>query len=168
MSLSSANYESAIETLLTAFSDQDPLRARVAEVLEALPKEVIDDFLAEPQLYIHTLEKRSTIHSLSSRSRQSDTRTATPSQTFLRLPGKDGRTSRCVTLKRRLETASLPFCLYVIAHELAHAHLNNGCWGDISDREEAADALAAAWGYTKPERSGWQMFRSNPRSEIDR
>ncbi|MGC6550473.1 MAG: hypothetical protein ACON5D_14030, partial [Rubripirellula sp.] len=66
---------------------------------------------------------------------------------FLRLPGTDGRCSRCVTLKRKLETDPPQFSRYVIAHELAHAHLHNGRWGDINDREEAADALAAAWGF---------------------
>jgi hypothetical protein len=38
----------------------------------------------------------------------------------------------------------------VIAHELAHAYLRNGGWGEISDRELAADALAESWGFPKP------------------
>ena len=38
---------------------------------------------------------------------------------------------------------------YVIAHELAHAVLRNGGrWGS-DDPEEAADALAAQWGFAK-------------------
>ncbi len=58
-------------------------------------------------------------------------------------------TSRCVVLKPRLEHCSSAFARYIIAHELAHAHLHNGGWGEITDREEAADALAACWGFPK-------------------
>jgi len=38
----------------------------------------------------------------------------------------------------------------VIAHEFAHAFLRNGPWGEITDVEEAADALAATWGFIRP------------------
>ena len=58
-------------------------------------------------------------------------------------------TSRCVVLKPRLEKCSNEFACYIIAHEFAHAHLHNGGWGEILDREEAADALAASWGFPK-------------------
>lgn len=58
-------------------------------------------------------------------------------------------TSRCVVLKPRLELCSNEFACYIIAHEFAHAFLRNGGWGEISDREDAADALAAHWGYPK-------------------
>jgi hypothetical protein len=42
------------------------------------------------------------------------------------------------------------FVRWVIAHELAHAHLRNcGRWeGD--DPEHAADDLAARWGFPRP------------------
>jgi Zn-dependent peptidase ImmA (M78 family) len=39
---------------------------------------------------------------------------------------------------------------YVIAHELAHAHLRNGGRWEGDDPERAADALAAEWGFTRP------------------
>lgn len=58
--------------------------------------------------------------------------------------------SRTVVLKKRLADAAENFAHYVIAHELAHAHLWNGPWGEISDAEEAADALAASWGFSRP------------------
>jgi hypothetical protein len=58
--------------------------------------------------------------------------------------------SRAVVLRRRLADCDLEFGLYVIAHELAHAYLRNGGWGEISDREHAADALAASWGFPRP------------------
>jgi hypothetical protein len=57
--------------------------------------------------------------------------------------------SRCVVLKPRLETKSDAFACYIVAHELAHAWLHNGGWGEITDREEAADAVAASWGFAK-------------------
>lgn len=63
-------------------------------------------------------------------------------------PGPNG-ISQCVVLKPRLDGCSKPFVRYIVAHELAHAMLNNGGWGEIDDREEAADALAASWGYAK-------------------
>ncbi len=58
--------------------------------------------------------------------------------------------SRAVVLRPRLADCGLEFGLYVIAHELAHAFLRNGGWGEISDREQAADALAESWGFPKP------------------
>lgn len=60
------------------------------------------------------------------------------------------RPSRSVVLKRTLRHRPAPFIRWVIAHELAHAHLRNaGRWpGD--DPERAADALAAEWGFPKP------------------
>ena len=58
-------------------------------------------------------------------------------------------TSRCVVLKPRLEKCSDAFACYIIAHELAHSFLHNGGWGEITDPEEAADALALKWGYEK-------------------
>ena len=60
------------------------------------------------------------------------------------------RGSRSVVLKPRLSGGSDAFAHYVIAHELAHAHLWNGPWGEITDPEEAADALAATWGFARP------------------
>lgn len=131
--------------LLVAFSSTDPLRARLVEVFEKLPDEVITDFLTEPPLHIHPIEK----HSRFGLAKLAPANSNPSSLTFLSLPSKDGRGSRCVTLKRKLEKDLLPFCRYVIAHELAHAYLRNGHWGEITDREEAADALAASWGFRR-------------------
>ncbi|MFK7765654.1 MAG: hypothetical protein AB8B55_00325 [Mariniblastus sp.] len=58
-------------------------------------------------------------------------------------------TSRCVVLKPRLENCSESFACYIIAHEFAHAWLRNGGWGEITDREDAADAVADSWGFPK-------------------
>lgn len=69
---------------------------------------------------------------------------------FMPTPGPDGGGSRCVVLKPKLDAASEAFAQYVIAHEFAHAFLRNGGWGEITDVEEAADALAATWGFCRP------------------
>jgi hypothetical protein len=58
-----------------------------------------------------------------------------------------------VVLRPKLERASESFAKYIIAHEFAHAFLRNGGWGKITDVEEAADALAASWGFYKPAKS---------------
>lgn len=121
-------------TLLHAFPVSDPLRHRLNRVLCALPLEVQRDFLDDPRFCIQPLSKKN---------RSNDA-------TLLALPAADGSGSRCVVLKQRLASCSEPFGLYVIAHELAHAYLHNGPWGKISDPEEAADALAASWGFPKP------------------
>ena len=65
-------------------------------------------------------------------------------------PGPTGESSRCVVLRPKLADCSEAFAYYVIAHEFAHAYLRNGGWGNISDVEEAADALAASWGFRRP------------------
>ena len=71
---------------------------------------------------------------------------------FMDLPSGGSAVSRCVVLRGKLDRAPENFALYVIAHEFAHAFLRNGGWKEISDKEEAADALAASWGYPKPAR----------------
>ena len=60
------------------------------------------------------------------------------------------RASRSVVLKRTLRRRPEAFVKYVIAHELAHAHLRNGGRWPGDDPEFAADALAAAWGFPRP------------------
>ena len=69
---------------------------------------------------------------------------------FMPTPGPPGQGSRRVVLRPKLNDCSERFALYVIAHEFAHAILRNGGWGDITDIEEAADALAASWGFNRP------------------
>ena len=119
--------------LLEAFAETDPLRGRLITVLRALPSDVRGGFLEDPRFRITKLSQ-----------------TGPADATLLALPAAGGRGSRCVVLKHRLGQCSESFGLYVIAHELAHAHLFNGPWGEISDREEAADALAASWGFSRP------------------
>ena len=104
-------------------------------VLNALPADIQQDFLNDPNFYI-TLEN------------------FVPGKgwtLWMALPDPKCRdTSRAVVLRPRLADCVLEFGLYVIAHELAHAYLRNGGWGEINDRELAADALAASWGFCRP------------------
>ena len=117
------------------FADHPLLQERVLSVLQALPGEVQRDFVDDPRFgtAIENYEpgKGWTL--------------------FMPTPGPTGRASRRVVLRPKLELASEAFANYVIAHEFAHAYLRNGGWGKITDAEEAADALAASWGFHQPE-----------------
>ncbi|MBI1827657.1 MAG: hypothetical protein HY287_10830 [Planctomycetes bacterium] len=111
-----------------------PLHDLVVFVLAALPKEVKADLLEDPRFRIaldnFVPGERRTV--------------------WMASPGPIGRGSRCVILKPRLADGSEVFAKYVIAHELAHAYLRHGGWGDVVEPEAAADALAASWGFSKP------------------
>ncbi|MFK8112845.1 MAG: hypothetical protein AB8B91_11615 [Rubripirellula sp.] len=130
---------------LEPFSDLEPLRSRVQDVLEALPKEVQQDFLTDSRFTV-SLDNYAP---------------GKGSMVFMAPPGTDAAgaqtVSRCVVLKPKLADCSREFATYVIAHEFAHAFLRNGPWGEITDIEEAADALAASWGFPKPA-SRWRVF----------
>ncbi len=122
-------------TVLTEpFADYPRLQERVVSVLQALPEEVQRDFLEDPRFgtAIDNYEP------------------AKGWTLFMPTPGPPGQGTRCVVLRPKLETASESFTKYIIAHEFAHAFLHNGGWGEITDVEEAADALAASWGFYKP------------------
>jgi hypothetical protein len=117
------------------FGGEQIIMSRLMTVLRAIPHEVVDDLFEDPRFRI-TLDNY------------------TPGQgrtVLLSCPGPEGHGSRCVVLKRRLGDSPLAFAYYVIAHELAHAYLRNGAWGDIVDPELAADALAASWGFERPD-----------------
>ncbi len=77
------------------------------------------------------------------------------STVFIAAPGETGDSSRSVVLKPRLTECDEAFAHYVIAHEFAHAYLRNGPWGDISNTEVAANALAASWGFPLPDKLPW-------------
>lgn len=103
-------------------------------VLQALPVEVQQDFLTDARFQV-TLENFEPGKGWS---------------LWMPTPGPVGNESRCVVLRPRLATCPEAFATYVIAHEFAHAYLRNGGWGEITDVEQAADALAATWGFTRP------------------
>ena len=119
---------------MTPFARDSKLHQYVDGVLRALPNEVQRDFLSDTSFRI-TLENYSP---------ESGWRM------FMACPSPAQPVSRCVVLRRHLEHAEEAFAKYVIAHEFAHAYLRNGGWGEITDIEEAADALAASWGFSRP------------------
>ena len=108
------------------------LSAWVTKVLEQLPEEVQQDFLTDPCFKVSLDD-------------------CEPGKgRTVRMPELSAvGTSRCVVLKPRLEQCSEKFACYIIAHEFAHAYLHNGGWGEITDVELAADAMAESWGWPK-------------------
>ena len=119
---------------LAPFAQHAQLQQRVEHVLNALPSDVQQDFLSDTTFRV-TLEDYSP---------QSGWRM------FMACPSPEQKVSRCVVLRGKLDEADEIFATYVIAHEFAHAFLRNGGWGEFTDIEEAADALAASWGFARP------------------
>ncbi|TWU05037.1 hypothetical protein [Stieleria varia] len=119
---------------LESFVGHEPLPQRVNHVLHSLPLEVQRDFLEDPRFRV-TVDNYEPGKGWS---------------LMMDMPSPTGSGSRCVVLRRKLAQAEEAFAWYVIAHEFAHAYLRNGGWGEITDREEAADALAASWGFPRP------------------
>lgn len=122
-----------IERRLMYFALDGFLHDQVLHVLRALPMAVREDLLLDPSFVLYDYEPGP--------------------NAVMRVPvgmPTAGGGSRSVVLKRTLRRRSLDFVHWVIAHELAHAHLRNqGRWaGD--DPEHAADALAAEWGFPRP------------------
>lgn len=118
---------------LKPFVGLPQLQRRITQVLQCLPSEVQEDFLQDPRFGM-------------------DIDNYEPGEGwsfFMPTPGPLGQGSRRVVLRPKLENASEEFAKYIIAHEFAHAFLRNGGWGEITDIEDAADALAASWGFEK-------------------
>lgn len=116
------------------FAEHPVLQRRVLHVLKALPPHVQDDFLHDSRFRVEI-----------------DNYVPGQGWSFLMpAPGASGQGSRCVILRTKLADALEVFAHYVIAHEFAHAYLRNGGWGLITDNEEAADSLAASWGFARP------------------
>lgn len=119
------------DSFLRPFSGYPVLQARLVRVFTSLPQEVIDDF-HQDERFTMSLDDFSPLRGR---------------RVWLPSPGMLGQETRVVVLKSRLDACDESFALYIIAHELAHAYLRNEGWGEIKDREQAADALAASWGY---------------------
>ena len=117
---------------LKDFSELPLTEARILKVLNSLPSEVQNDFLSDPSFRVCV----------------DDCEPGKGRTVLMPDLGPNG-TSRCVVLKPRLEKCSNEFACYIIAHEFAHSFLHNGGWDEIKDPEDAADALAATWGYQK-------------------
>ena len=122
------------EKYTRAFADFPTLAARVLAVLNSLPETVQSDFLGDTRFRVEL----------------DNFEAGKGWSLFMDLPSPTGEASRCVVLKKRLDECNEAFAHYVIAHEFAHAYLRNGGWNEIADPEDAADALAATWGFSRP------------------
>ena len=126
--------ERKIADYASPFAEHKILQDRLIQVLESLPGDVLQDFFDDPTFEV----------------RLENYQPGKGSSMFMALPTDATHVSRCVVLRQKLDRAPEGFALYVIAHEFAHAFLRNGGWGEITDKEDAADALALSWGYKKP------------------
>ena len=127
-----------VEDWLGGFGLDERLAAHVAAVFGALPPAVRDDLVDDPAFVIYDYEPGPGV----------------VMHVPVRMP-TGGGAGRSVVLKRTMLRRPAAFVRWVIAHELAHAHLRNaGRWaGD--DPEHAADALAAGWGFPRPRWETW-------------
>jgi hypothetical protein len=125
--------ENRIHQWLSGFGLSDFLRQHLMVVMGALPQAVRDDLMEDPQFRLFDYEPGHGV--------------------VMQVPvgsPRVGAPGRAVVLKRTLRHRPESFVRYIIAHELAHAHLRNtGRWPG-EDPEQAADSLAADWGYPRP------------------
>jgi hypothetical protein len=118
---------------LNGFALDAFLRGHVETVMVRLPDHVRDDFVGDPAFVLCDYEP------------------AAGAMTLVPVgPPRRNAAGRSVVLKRTLRRRPDAFVRYVIAHELAHAHLRNEGRYPGEDPERAADALAAEWGYPRP------------------
>lgn len=134
--------EQAIADRLSSFGLDEFLHEHVVQVVLALPEAVRTGLIADELFCICDYEPgpQAVVH--------------------VPMGMPNGRASRSVVLKRTLRRRPAEFVRYVIAHELAHAHLHNRGRFPGDDPEHAADALAADWGFPRPARSMGFPFTS--------
>src|SRR5690349_11922210 len=98
-----------ISDWLSRFALDTALHAHVEIVITALPELIRGDFLLDQNFFICDYEPGPGV----------------VAHVPVGIPSR-GRSSRSVVLKRTLRRRPTDFVRYVIAHELAHAHLRNG------------------------------------------
>ncbi|MGH7598674.1 MAG: hypothetical protein ACREOI_20155 [bacterium] len=125
---------SQLATFVERYIKYPALRHRIIAVLETLPHEVVQDLLNDGRFTMVVYDPNDGPHT----------------KFHIPLPGVGDEGSRMIAWKISLAEAPLDFANYVIAHEFAHAHLRNRGRTYDEDPEDAADALAAQWGYDKP------------------
>jgi hypothetical protein len=122
-----------IDQWLGAFPLDGWIRDHIAAVIQNLPSEVRSDLMDDPGFVICDFDPG-------------------PRVVFevpMRFNG-GGNPGRSIVLKRTIKRRPVPFVRWLIAHELAHAYLRHqGRWPH-EDPEQAADSLAAAWGFPNP------------------
>ena len=126
---------SGIDNFLSPFGLHSALRDHAAHVLEMLPDEVRRDIMGEGGVVFYDY----------------DPGPGVVMQVPVKIPGRSGA-SRSIVLKRTLLNRPSHFVHWLIAHELAHAHLRNGGRWPGDDPELAADSLANQWGFPRPMR----------------
>jgi len=122
----------SLDDWLSAFGLDPFLVDHISVVLAALPHHVREDLVSDPSFVLGDYEP-----------------SHEPAYFRVARPGVR-RPGRSVILKRTLRRRPEPFVRWVIAHELAHAHLRNGGRHPGEDPEHAADSLAADWGFPRP------------------
>lgn len=124
-----------IDSFLKPFSLHAALHQHAAYVLGQLPAAVRTDIMGDPGVVFYDY----------------DPGPGAVMHVPVKIPTRTGA-SRSIVLKRTLQFREANFVQWLIAHELAHAHLRNaGRWpGD--DPELAADSLAFEWGFPRPSR----------------
>lgn len=125
---------SRIRQRLSATSLHAELRDHVEAVMAAMPHPVLEDLLDDPAFTLCDY----------------DPHAGRVFHVPVGLPSRNGP-GRAVVLKRTVLRRPLPFVRWVIAHELAHAHLRNAGRFPGDDPEHAADALAEQWGFPRPQ-----------------
>src|SRR5690349_21650283 len=125
--------ETLINQWLAAFALDEFLHAHVAAVVLRLPTAVREDLVSDPAFQLADYEPGPGV----------------VMHVPLAVPAPR-KPVRSVVLKRTLRHRPIAFVRWVIAHELAHAHLRNRGRHPGEDPEHAADSLAEAWGFPKP------------------
>src|SRR5258708_35549306 len=114
---------------LCSFELDEFLCAHVTAVVQQLPSHVRNDLVGDPQFRLCDYEPGPGV----------------VMRVPVSLPARNGA-SRSAVLKRTLRQRPEPFVRWLIAHELAHAHLRHGGRWPGQDPEFAAAPLAADWG----------------------
>ena len=125
--------KSKTQLWLRRFDLHPEMRGHVAAVLESLPEAVRDDLMGDPGFRISDMQPQPW---------------GGHQVPVGPLTGKGS--SRAVVLKQSALHRSTAFVRWLIAHELAHAHLRNEGRAVEEDPECAADDLAQEWGFPRP------------------
>jgi hypothetical protein len=123
-----------IDRWLSTFKLDRSVHEHVAVVFQRLPDEVRCDLMGDPSFML--CDYMPAPHEI------------------LHVPMRlsaGGGPGRSIVLKRTINSRSVPFARWVIAHELAHAYLRHGGRWPMEDPESAADSLAAQWGFPRPQ-----------------
>ena len=123
----------AIDQWLNAFSLDAGIRDHIAVVMQSLPDEVRADLMDDREFVLCDYDPGPEV----------------VMQVPMRFRG-GSKPGRSVVIKRTIKRRPVPFVRWVIAHELAHAYLRHGGRWPQEDPEQAADSLAAEWGFPKP------------------